>query len=97
MVTFAQQLIAAADTHHLVAVFVEPGTLQVIGIRDAAYAMGNASVGHSHELEFSNFKQVGQIIAPFSISETLEGQRAMVIELNQITFNANSTDSDFQP
>jgi hypothetical protein len=78
-------------------VFIEQGTLQVIGSRDAAYMMGNASVGQPHELEFSNFKQVGGIVAPFSITESLEGQRTMVVQLNQITFNANFADSDFQP
>ncbi len=76
--------------------FIDVNSLQVICVRDMAYLRDNFSVGIQHEVQFADFRQINGLAVPFSVTETINGQRTMAIQLNAITFNTNLTDSDFE-
>ena len=49
------------------------------------------------EVQFSDYRQVNGILLPFAVTTLIAGQSASAIQLNQVTFNNNLTDSDFRP
>jgi hypothetical protein len=70
--------------------FIDSSTFQIVMMQDLVpdYA--------PRQMRYSDFKSVGGVLVPFSISETVQGQRFRLIQLNEIKFNSGSQDSDFQ-
>ena len=48
-----------------------------------------------HQISYSNYTPVSNVLVPFSITEEMGGQRLRDIQLSQITFNTGLQDSNF--
>jgi hypothetical protein len=76
--------------------FLDVSTLRLIKIRDVTHPVQTFMEDYPHEFLFSDYRLVNGVLAPFAISETINGQQTWTIQLNQVTFDSGLTDSDFQ-
>ncbi len=76
--------------------FIDPTTYQLLKVEDMAHPAQSLTENYQHEISFSDYRLVGGVLVPFTISETIAGQQTWTIQLNQISFNTGLTDSDFQ-
>lgn len=70
--------------------FIDSSTYRVLMLQDTV------PKGLPRQVEYSDFKVASGIVAPFSITETIQGQTLRVINLNLISFNSGLLDSDFE-
>ncbi|MGC2887529.1 MAG: hypothetical protein WB627_00565 [Candidatus Acidiferrum sp.] len=77
--------------------FVDPNSFQIRSLVGVAFSIDRVSVTCPREIQYSNYQTANGILIPFSITELIAGQQTLSIELNQVTFNSNLSDSDFQP
>jgi hypothetical protein len=75
---------------------IDVSTLQVIMVQDMIRTIQAMTVGHPHEIRLSDYRNVNGVLVPFSIDETIGGQKSWAITLNNITFNSGLADSNFQ-
>jgi hypothetical protein len=75
--------------------FVDPAIFYIVAIRAMTHPRDQVNEDHPLEVDFSNYQQIGGIVAPLSITEVSDGQAMFTIQLSQITFNAGLTDADF--
>ena len=76
-------------------IYIDPKSLVILGIRDAAYAMGEGREC-PHEMQFSDYRAVDGVLVPLSITESIAGQRTMTIRLKLINFSTGLVDADFE-
>lgn len=76
--------------------FIDAASFQLLSTVDMVYPQRDPASGHSREIFFSDYRLVNGILVPFSISETVVGQRTWTIQVNQITFNSGLRDTDFE-
>jgi hypothetical protein len=76
-------------------ILIDQSSLRVVLTRDQARPSRNSAQGPSHELRFSDFRSINNILTPFSISEVIGGQPMWQIQLSKIDFNLGLADSDF--
>ncbi|HKV78501.1 MAG TPA: hypothetical protein VJP02_10190 [Candidatus Sulfotelmatobacter sp.] len=76
--------------------FFDPSTFAVIGIQDKVPLKGHFDPRIPHEVVFSDYRRVNGILFPFSVMESIYGQRTFAMQLEQVRFNTGLTDSDFQ-
>ncbi|HEX4037747.1 MAG TPA: hypothetical protein VHX37_06790 [Acidobacteriaceae bacterium] len=76
-------------------IFIDPQALTVFSIEDYAYAR-NGLGDYPHELQFGGYQSVSGVLVPLSISESISGQKTLLIQLNQMKFNSGLTESDFE-
>jgi outer membrane lipoprotein-sorting protein len=55
-----------------------------------------ATVDYPHEVQFSDYRLVNGVLAPFSITEKNSHQRTSTVQIDHMTFNQGLQDSDFQ-
>ena len=77
--------------------FIDSSTFQVISTLGKAYPKDGSLSAAPAEVQFSDYRQVNGILLPFAVTTLIAGQSASAIQLNQVTFNNNLTDSDFRP
>jgi len=70
--------------------FIDPNTFLVSSRRDSA-------ANQSHEIDFGDYRSVDGILAPFSITEKVHGQRLLTINLSEFLLNTNIAVDDFEP
>jgi hypothetical protein len=75
--------------------FVDPATFYIVAMRGMTHPRDQLYEDHALEVDFSNYQQIGGIVAPLSITEISDRQTAFTIQLSQVTFNAGLTDADF--
>jgi len=75
---------------HTVDYFIDASTFQVLMIQDV---VAKKSV---RQIWYSDYRLVGGILVPFSISEQLDGDSTWQIALGQMAFNSGLQESDFQ-
>ena len=75
--------------------FVDASSSLVVASEDMAHPRDKATINAVRRIQFSDYRQVSGVLVPFSIAESLEGQRGETFQLNQITFNTGLQDSDF--
>lgn len=76
-------------------IFIDPQALTVYSIEDYAYAKTGPGE-YPHEIQFGNYQSVSGLLVPFSISESISGQKTLSIQLNQMKFNSGLTERDFE-
>ena len=77
--------------------FIDSSTFQLISTLGKAYPKDGSLSAAPAEVQFSDYRQVNGILLPFAVTTLIAGQSASAIQLNQVTFNNNLTDSDFRP
>lgn len=75
---------------HSVEYFIDASTFQILMTQDI---VAKRSV---RQITYSDYRMIGGILVPFSISEQLDGVPDWQIVVGQITFNSGLQDSDFQ-
>jgi hypothetical protein len=80
---------APASPYDLKDYFIDASTSQVLMTQETVPKFV------VHRIRYSDYRPVGGVLAPFSISEELGGQHTWDIELNQIGFNSGVRDSAF--
>ncbi len=69
--------------------FIDPSTFQIVMMQDLVPYFA------PRQMRYSDFRLVSGVLVPFSISETVQGQKFRLIQLDQISFNSGLQDSDF--
>jgi hypothetical protein len=77
--------------------FIDVESFVILKIRHSAYPPdASAMKSVVRELEFSDYREVNGCLAPFQISETLDGQKSWTIYVTSLDFSPNLADPDFQ-
>jgi hypothetical protein len=77
--------------------FVDPTTFRIVSTLDMVHPDDAYTIDHPHEMFFSDYRSTNGALVPFSMTETVSGQRTYTLQLNQISFNTGLSDSDFEP
>lgn len=77
--------------------YFDATTFQIITVEDYAFPSDQIMNGVRHQVQFSNYQLVQGIMVPFSIADSIGNQAFTAFTLNQVSFNAGYTDSQFQP
>lgn len=77
--------------------YVDPTSLLVTRLIETVRSDSNFNTTFTHELDFTNYQAAGGIQAPFTISETINGQTTWSITLSSLTFNSGLTVATFNP
>lgn len=89
------------DPHGILTAFskrtfsVDSETFQVVSITDFTHSVHDANNESIHEVRFADYRTSNGIIAPFSVTEMISDQVTWKIQLDDLKFNQNLTDSDF--
>jgi hypothetical protein len=79
---------------------VDALTFDVLSVDDRPFQTykpgGRPSDTAPREIDFADFRTVNGVQIPFSISTKLQGQQALSIHLDEVTFNNNLSVGDFQ-
>lgn len=78
--------------------YFDPATFYLVAARDTLHASdpkNHTEVDYLHEVRFSDYQKVGEVMVPFSIARFMNGQPVETIHLTQITFNGGLDDSIF--
>ncbi|MGA3103407.1 MAG: hypothetical protein ABSD53_02935 [Terriglobales bacterium] len=78
--------------------YVDASTFQIITVEDKAYPRDRLADGIHRSVTFSDYRELGGISFPFSISEDVAHHRhLMEIHLKTVSINAALSDRDFEP
>ncbi len=78
--------------------YIDGKSFQVITVEDKAYPRDRLTDGIHRSLTFSDYREIGGISFPFSISEDVAHHRhLMEIHLKTVSINAALSDRDFEP
>jgi hypothetical protein len=75
--------------------YIDPNTFLVVSISDRLYSDATTSQSIVHEILYSNYQTENGVAMPLTISETLDGNTGVTLQLSQVTFNTGLTDSAF--
>jgi hypothetical protein len=75
--------------------FIDSTTFHVVATLDMVHPANASTLDYPRETQFSDYRIVNGILAPFSVVEVATGQRTYSIQLNQVSFNSGLQDSDF--
>jgi hypothetical protein len=75
--------------YHTIDFFIDINTLQLLMTQD------NVPKNIVHQIQYSDYRQTGSVQVPFSITETMNGQKTRTIQLGQISFNSGLQVSAF--
>jgi hypothetical protein len=70
-------------------IFIDTASFQIVKVSDAL------PKGVPHAMHYSDYRSVGGILMPFSITEEVAGQQTWAIQLNQINFNTGLQEASF--
>jgi hypothetical protein len=76
--------------------FIDPNSLLIESVEDAAFRKDGGPDEARHEMQFSNYKTQNGLLVPLAITELVAGQKTASIQLNQMTFNTGLNDGDFE-
>lgn len=76
--------------------FIDAVTFLVLKTEDMSRSLDPPVQEYPHDVLFSDYRQVGGVVVPFSIAEEVNGQKTWTVQLDSVTFNAGLTDADFQ-
>jgi hypothetical protein len=75
--------------------YIDPSSFLVTELVETANPSSRTTF--LHEIDFSNYQAAGNIHAPFTISEKVNGQQTWSIVLNSLAFNSGLTIAEFNP
>jgi hypothetical protein len=83
---------------HLTAmdVLLDATSYQIVLIRDIVNPPNHPTEDVVHEIEFSDYRLTAGFFAPFSITESVNGQRTWALQITAISLNTGLTDADFK-
>jgi len=73
--------------------FIDPNNFLLTEIRNTQSVGGQNYV---QSLRFFSYTNVNGLLVPFTVTETIGGQRTWTLQLSNISFNVGLTDTDFQ-
>jgi outer membrane lipoprotein-sorting protein len=77
--------------------FFDPSTVTLIALQDVKHPDRDAvNTPRTHSVSYGNYQNVNGVMVPFSIMETVDGQKTWQIQVSSIAFNTGLTDADFQ-
>ena len=76
--------------------FIDVTTLRVVSTLYMIHPDNDATRDFPDEIQFSDYRPVNGVLAPFSITEQIGGVRTWVIHLSRISFNRGLGDADFK-
>jgi hypothetical protein len=76
--------------------FIDTTTFQLIELDSIFHQEGRSTDAYTRSVQFSDYRVVNGINAPFQLSESISGQKTLSIQFSSISFNTGLTDSDFQ-
>ncbi len=76
-------------------VFIDATSSRIIMTRDEVRPPRNSAEGPPHEMRFSDYRSINNVLVPFSVSEVIGGQSTWQIQLNNFSFDSGLTDSNF--
>jgi len=76
--------------------YVDPTTYQLLELSESIW-VANSIQSLPHALRYSNYRPAGSVVAPYQISELVNGQETWSISLSSISFNNTLSDSMFKP
>jgi hypothetical protein len=77
--------------------YLDPASFLVTKLTETVRSDSNFNTTLPRELDFANYRTVGNIAVPFTISETINGQTTWSISLDSMVFNTPLTVSVFNP
>lgn len=77
--------------------YFDPLSSLVIGLTETGYSESNFTITYIHEIDFSNYQPLGNIVAPYTITEKIAGQTTWSTTLTSISVNNGLTASIFTP
>jgi hypothetical protein len=75
---------------------IDPTSFLVLRLRDTVPSRSLTAPRASHDLIFSDYRQVNGVQFPFSVTQTIGHQPTDTIQFDHVTFNTGLSDSDFQ-
>ncbi|MGH9359770.1 MAG: hypothetical protein ACRD1O_11450 [Terriglobia bacterium] len=75
--------------------FIDPTSFLILKTEIMTHPLQTFTVSLPEDISFSNYQRVGGVIAPFTITETINGQEIWTIQLSSIQFNTGLNDADF--
>ncbi len=76
-------------------VFIDATSSQIIMTREEVRPPRNSAEGPPHEMRFSDYRSINNVLVPFLVSETVGGQSTWQVQLSDLSFNSGLTDSNF--
>ena len=76
-------------------VFIDAGSFRVLMTRDQDRPSRNSSEGPPHELRFSDYRTVNNVLVPHSVVESIDNQETWRIQVSSFEFNSGLSDSSF--
>lgn len=77
-------------------IFVSPDSFTILSIVDAAYRRDGGPGEAPHEIQFSNYQVMNGVLVPTTVTELIAEQKALTIQLSEISFNNSLSDDDFE-
>jgi len=92
-----QNLAGALSKNTKTDYFFDPVSFLILRTQDIAHPDDDAVNGGTKDLlDFSNYQNVNGLLVPFSMSQSVAGQRTWSVQLSSLAFNTGLSDSDFQ-
>jgi len=75
--------------------FIDSSSFLILGAQDAIHPYNPLLRTYVRQILYSNYRTSGGVSVPFSVTETLSGQKIWTFALGSISFNSGLTAADF--
>jgi hypothetical protein len=76
--------------------YLDLTTYQVLELSESIWPVNN-NQALRHEIRYSNYRSAGSVVAPYQVSEFVNGQETWSISFSSIVLNNSLSDSIFKP
>lgn len=76
-------------------IFIDSSSFLILGVQDVIHPNNPLQRTYSHQILYSDYRLSGGVSVPFSVTETISGQKIWTFTLNSISFNNGLTVADF--
>ena len=77
--------------------YIDSRSFHVLAVEDYAYPKERNTDGLQRRIEFSDYRNTGGLLMPFSITELLAGHPLVKVQLDELSVSALSDSADFEP
>lgn len=78
-------------------IYIDPASFLVTRLVETVRSESDFNTALTRELDFSNYQTVGNMSAPFTISESINGQQTWSVTIISLSFNSGLTSAIFTP
>ena len=75
--------------------FIDPATSLIVKTEVMTHPLETLTVSLPEDVYFSNYQRVNGVMVPFTVTETINGQKVWTIQLSSVQFNSGLGDADF--